>query len=146
MHSNRVQKKDPNSFGTCFYVQITNLKNQTMVYMCCSCPSRNNHSVRLISTDSILLCEREQAEINFNQKSLNKWMCFPILYFRHAYITNILLIYWHIEYLYHLLSYYLANKWSLHVRSQGLEILMLIRGKKRKTKITHHCHYNKNEP
>ena len=27
------------------------------------------------------------------------------------------------------LSYYLANKWSLHVRSQGLEILTLIREK-----------------
>ena len=30
-----------------------------------------------------------------------------------------------------LLSYYLANKQSLHVRSQGLEILTLIEGNKR---------------
>jgi hypothetical protein len=39
-----------------------------------------------------------------------------------------------------LLSYYLANKRSLHVHSQGLEILTLI-GKNKKIKITHHCHY-----
>ena len=39
-----------------------------------------------------------------------------------------------------LLSYYLANKRSLHVRSQGLEILTLIG---EKNKITHHCHYDK---
>ena len=42
----------------------------------------------------------------------------------------------------YLLSYYLANKRSLHVRSQGLEIPTLI-GEKRKIKITHHCHYEK---
>ena len=42
-----------------------------------------------------------------------------------------------------LLSYYLVNKQSLHVRSQGLEISTLI-GENRKIKITHHCHYNKN--
>ena len=40
------------------------------------------------------------------------------------------------------ISYYLANKRSLHVCSQGLEIPTLI-GKNRKIKITHHCHYNK---
>ena len=45
----------------------------------------------------------------------------------------------------HQLSYYLANKRSLHVRSQGLEIPTLI-GEKRKIKITHHCHYEKNQP
>ena len=43
----------------------------------------------------------------------------------------------------YLLSYYLANKRSLHIRSQDLEILTLIE-KNRKIKITHHCHYNKN--
>ena len=32
----------------------------------------------------------------------------------------------------HLLSYYLANKWSLHVCSQGLEILTLIEEKRKK--------------
>ena len=42
-----------------------------------------------------------------------------------------------------LLLYYLANKRSLHVRSEGLEIPTLIREKK-KIKITHHCHYEKN--
>ena len=41
----------------------------------------------------------------------------------------------------YLLSYYLANKRSLHVCSQSLEISTLI--KKRKIKITHHCHYEK---
>ena len=42
-----------------------------------------------------------------------------------------------------LLSYYLANKRSLHIRSQGLEIPTLIE-QKEKIKITHHCHYDKN--
>ena len=45
-------------------------------------------------------------------------------------------------YYHHLLSYYLANKRSLHICSQGLEIPTLIKEKKRK--ITHHCHYDKN--
>ena len=45
--------------------------------------------------------------------------------------------------LYAYLSYYLVNKRSLHVRSQGLEIPTLI-GENRKIQITHHCHYNKN--
>ena len=44
--------------------------------------------------------------------------------------------------IYCLLSYCLANKRSLHDRSQCLEIPTLI-GKKRETKITHHCHYEK---
>ena len=44
---------------------------------------------------------------------------------------------------FHLLFYYLANKRSLHVRSQGLEIPTLLE-ENRKIKITHHCHYNKN--
>ena len=43
-----------------------------------------------------------------------------------------------------LLSYYLANKKSLHVRSQGLEIPTLIGEKMKRIKITHHCHYDKN--
>ena len=47
--------------------------------------------------------------------------------------------------IFHLLSYYLANKRSFHVRSQGLEIPTLI-GEKRKIKITLHCHYEKNSP
>ena len=34
-----------------------------------------------------------------------------------------------------LLSYYLANKWNLHVRSQGLEIPILIEEKKEKLKL-----------
>jgi len=38
---------------------------------------------------------------------------------------------------------YLANKWNLHVRSQGLKILTLIE-KNSKIKITYHCHYDKN--
>ena len=42
----------------------------------------------------------------------------------------------------HLLSYYLTNKWSIYVRSQGLEIPMLIR-ENRKIKITQYCYYNK---
>ena len=42
-----------------------------------------------------------------------------------------------------ILSYYLANKKSLHVRFQGLEILTLIE-EKEKRKITHYCHYDKN--
>ena len=45
----------------------------------------------------------------------------------------------------YLLSYYLANKWCLHVRSQDLEIPTLI-GENKKIKITHHCHYDKNRP
>jgi len=45
--------------------------------------------------------------------------------------------------IFHLLSYYLANKWSLYVRSQGLEIPTLIE-KIREIKITHHYHYDKN--
>ena len=43
----------------------------------------------------------------------------------------------------YLLSYYLAKKRSIHVHSQGIEIPTLI-GENRKTKITHHYHYNKN--
>ena len=35
----------------------------------------------------------------------------------------------------HLLSYYLTNKRSLHVRSQGLEIPTLIEEKKEKLKL-----------
>ena len=42
----------------------------------------------------------------------------------------------------YLLSYYLANKQILHIRSQDLEISTLIR----EIKITHHCHYDKNRP
>ena len=41
-----------------------------------------------------------------------------------------------------LLSYYLANKRSLHVRSQSLKIPTLIG----ENKITHYCHYDKNRP
>ena len=44
----------------------------------------------------------------------------------------------------YLLSYYLANKRSLHIRSQGLEISTLIGEKQKQNKITHHCHYDKN--
>ena len=44
-----------------------------------------------------------------------------------------------------LLSYYLANKRSLHVHYQGLEIPTLIE-KNRKIKITHHYYYEKNYP
>ena len=39
----------------------------------------------------------------------------------------------------YLSSYYLANKRSFYVRSQGLEISTLIGEKK----ITYHCHYEK---
>ena len=42
----------------------------------------------------------------------------------------------------HPLSYYLANKRSLHIHSQGIKILTLIK-KKERNKITHHCHYDK---
>ena len=42
------------------------------------------------------------------------------------------------------ISYYLANKQSLYVRSQGLKIPTLI-GENKKIKITYHCHYNKNQ-
>ena len=45
--------------------------------------------------------------------------------------------------MYKLQTYYLANKPSLHVRSQGLEIPTLI-GKNWKIKIIHHCYYDKN--
>ena len=58
-----------------------------------------------------------------------------------------MIIFVSIYYLYlaiiNLLSYYLANKQSLHIRSQGLEIPTLI-GENKKIKITHYCHYNKN--
>ena len=43
------------------------------------------------------------------------------------------------------ISYYLANKRSLHVRSQRLKILTLI-GEIREIKITHHRYYDKNRP
>ena len=55
------------------------------------------------------------------------------------------IIFFPIDYLIHLLSYDLANKRSLHVRSQGLEIPTLI-GENKKIKITHHCHNEKNQP
>ena len=42
-----------------------------------------------------------------------------------------------------ILSYYLANKRSLHVRSQGLKIPTLIGEKLKKIKITHYYHYDK---
>ena len=41
-------------------------------------------------------------------------------------------------YVIYLLSYYLANKRSLHVHSHSLEIHTLIG-----EKIIHHCHYDK---
>ena len=70
---------------------------------------------------------------------------------RHEYLTTYseygctFLLWMHklmISRLIYLLSYYLSNKWSLHVRSQDLEILTLIE-KIRKIKITHHYYYDK---
>ena len=88
--------------------------------------------------------------IDFEQKHLPTRSFYesslpPIFFFGSGGPILVRKMFNYFRFLQYRLSYHLANKRSIHVRSQGLEILTLIK-KNRKIKITHHCHYDKNQP